>query len=182
MAGRLGGRHRLPQYGTAASLANFTTLTYEFWLNPSSVTTNFLAGRSDFNAIRFGSPAYLTYRHQWSGSFANWIGSTVLSTGNWYHIVVTYDGSSTANKPQIYINGVADTIATMSAPSGTVSNDGTTPLMLANYNTGNIGTTGLYDEFRYSNIARSAGWVATEYKNESAPSSFYTLGSTLATP
>jgi hypothetical protein len=26
---------------------------------------------------------------------------------------------------------------------------------------------------------RSAGWVATEYKNESAPSSFYLLGSTV---
>jgi hypothetical protein len=29
---------------------------------------------------------------------------------------------------------------------------------------------------RISNAARTAGWIATEYKNQSAPSSFYTEG------
>ena len=93
--------------------------------------------------------------------------------------MVTYDGTSTSNKPQIYINGVPDTITTTTAPSGTLASDGTLPLVLTHYNTGGgiAGATGTYDEFRYSNIVRSAGWVATEYNNESAPTSFYTLGS-----
>src|SRR5579872_3018584 len=38
------------------------------------------------------------------------------------------------------------------------------------YWTGDIG------EVRVSNTARSANWIATEYNNESSPSSFYTVG------
>jgi hypothetical protein len=33
-----------------------------------------------------------------------------------------------------------------------------------------------WDEIRVSNTSRSAGWVATEYNNESSPSTFYTMG------
>jgi murein DD-endopeptidase MepM/ murein hydrolase activator NlpD len=36
---------------------------------------------------------------------------------------------------------------------------------------------GVEDEVRLSNIARSAGWIGTEYNNESSPSTFLTLGS-----
>jgi hypothetical protein len=31
------------------------------------------------------------------------------------------------------------------------------------------------DEFRISNMARTAGWIKTSYNNESNPSSFYTI-------
>lgn len=171
----------LLNYGTASSLANFTALTYEFWMKPTSLA-GFPAGRLNQNAIRFNpSGTNLTYRHQWSGALAGWSGSTNLVSGVWYHIVVTYDGSSTSNKPQIYINGVADTITTTTAPSGTLSSDGTDALVLAHYSAagGIAGSTGTYDEFRYSNVVRSAGWIATEYNNESAPSTFYALGSTV---
>jgi hypothetical protein len=34
---------------------------------------------------------------------------------------------------------------------------------------------GLLDEVRISKTARSAGWIATEYNNQSNPSSFYTV-------
>src|SRR5260370_41912082 len=36
---------------------------------------------------------------------------------------------------------------------------------------------GSIDEFRVSTIARSADWIATEYKNQSSPSTFYSVGS-----
>ncbi|MEI7452453.1 MAG: DUF2341 domain-containing protein [Candidatus Falkowbacteria bacterium] len=36
---------------------------------------------------------------------------------------------------------------------------------------------GYVDEFRVSNTARNADWIATEYNNQSAPSSFITMGS-----
>ncbi len=35
---------------------------------------------------------------------------------------------------------------------------------------------GIVDEWRTSSIARSAGWIATEYNNQSAPGSFYSFG------
>src|SRR5262249_42124749 len=34
---------------------------------------------------------------------------------------------------------------------------------------------GSADEVRVSNVARSAGWIATEYTNQSNPSSFYVV-------
>jgi hypothetical protein len=33
------------------------------------------------------------------------------------------------------------------------------------------------DEFRISNSARSAAWIATEYNNQNAPAAFLSLGS-----
>jgi hypothetical protein len=32
------------------------------------------------------------------------------------------------------------------------------------------------DETRLSNVVRSAGWIATEYNNQSNPSAFYGIG------
>ena len=37
--------------------------------------------------------------------------------------------------------------------------------------------TGKIDEVRISNVARSAGWITTEYNNQNSPSTFYTLSS-----
>jgi hypothetical protein len=41
--------------------------------------------------------------------------------------------------------------------------------------TGSLLTTGL-DEVRISSVARSAGWIATEYANQHSPSTFYSVG------
>jgi trimeric autotransporter adhesin len=35
---------------------------------------------------------------------------------------------------------------------------------------------GILDEVRISKIARSAGWITTEYRNQNAPGTFYTVG------
>jgi len=35
---------------------------------------------------------------------------------------------------------------------------------------------GSMDEVRISNIARSSGWITTEYNNQSSPGTFYSLG------
>jgi hypothetical protein len=39
---------------------------------------------------------------------------------------------------------------------------------------------GSIDEVRLSNIARPAGWIATEYKNQNSPATFYAVGSETA--
>jgi hypothetical protein len=169
-------------YGTHASMGNFTTLTYEFWMNVDGNNYGLVAGHyssADDNdvTIHASSPHYLIYNHGWSTTSGAWHGSTALSASTWYHVAVTYNGGSTSNVPQIYINGVADTMTTTTTPAGSLKADSGDIWWLA----GHAGspTTGEYDEVRYSNIVRSAGWFATEYNNQSAPSSFYTLGSTV---
>lgn len=42
-----------------------------------------------------------------------------ISTGVWYHVAVSYDKSSTANIPALYINGVKMSLTTLTSPSVT---------------------------------------------------------------
>lgn len=45
--------------------------------------------------------------------------SATLTAGAWNHVVVTYDGTSTANNPVIYINGASVAVTRSTAPVGT---------------------------------------------------------------
>jgi len=122
------------------------------------------------------------------GSWITVTGSTALNTGTWHLLTGTYDGSQL----KVYVNGVLDGAAnTTEAISyadkagygpnpqtlyiGTRHNannsSNTYPGDLSNYFSGRI------DEVRISNVARSADWILTEYRNQSSPSTFYTAGS-----
>ena len=48
--------------------------------------------------------------------------------------------------------------------------------------TANFFHQGSIDEFRFSNSARSAGWIGTEYNNQSSPSLFFSVGSQQGAP
>jgi RHS repeat-associated protein len=93
-----------------------------------------------------------------------------LTMGAWTHVVGTYDGSQL----KIYFNGNLDgqvsATGNIVATSQNVVFGGDTTAGGENFN-------GSIDEVRISNSARSADWIATEYKNQSSPSTFYTLGS-----
>src|SRR4051812_27112211 len=43
---------------------------------------------------------------------------TIGSAGAWQHVLMTYDASSTANKPTVYVNGVAVSVTVGTAPVG----------------------------------------------------------------
>ena len=95
--------------------------------------------------------------------------SPAWTVNAWNHIVLTWDGSN----DRIYINGVlAETYADTTAP-----NSASSPVWLGNDASGfNIGVVGYLDEARISNTALSSSWISTEYKNQSSPSTFYTVG------
>jgi hypothetical protein len=44
----------------------------------------------------------------------------VPSTGQWVHVLVTYDAGATANNPVIYLNGTSQTVTRVTGPTGTV--------------------------------------------------------------
>jgi hypothetical protein len=58
---------------------------------------------------------------QWVTTNANLTGS--LSADRWLHLCVTYDGSSTANDPKIYITGSSVALTEESTPAGALDND-----------------------------------------------------------
>src|SRR5206468_12342397 len=46
-------------------------------------------------------------------------GANTISTGAWYHVAASYDRSSFANLPALYVNGVRFAPNTITSPSGT---------------------------------------------------------------
>ena len=125
----------------------------------------------------------LGYTRNWTSAGVEW-DIPVPSFNAWHYVVVTYDDSSASNVPTFYVDGVAQTItATVDTPpSGTPITD------TDNYVLGNRANDyarnwgGSLDEFRIANTILPASWVKTEYDNQSAPGTFYTMGSEQGTP
>lgn len=89
---------------------------------------------------------------------------TTLSTGIWYHLCVTYDGSSDANNVAFYVNGVVTSKTTpLNTLGGTIVT--TTPLLLA----ARSGPTGFLNgklaQVAFYNDDLTAGQVTTIYNN-----------------
>jgi hypothetical protein len=61
--------------------------------------------------------------------------TTPLTTGSWYHIVMTYDISSTGNDPVIYVNVSPQAITETGTPSGSAFLREGVPLMVGNVKT-----------------------------------------------
>jgi uncharacterized protein (TIGR03437 family) len=94
-----------------------------------------------------------------------------LSTG--YHYVVgTFDGASTLH---IYVDGVQVDGGTFDGGVTTFTANSTT-LYLGQLGNGTDFVNGQMDEIRISKAVRSADWTLTEYRNQTSPGTFYTIG------
>ncbi|MBU0544601.1 MAG: LamG domain-containing protein, partial [Proteobacteria bacterium] len=75
---------------------------YEIYLHSES------AGYTVLRIIRY-----------FSGSYAQWnTSSAIVPINKWTHLAITYDDSSTANDPIIYVNGSSIALTESTAPSG----------------------------------------------------------------
>jgi hypothetical protein len=97
------------------------------------------------------------------------------TAGVWYYVAGSWDGTTNANSMYAYLNGAAGT--------GTQS---TAASIATNTDTGRMGGKqksgtswpfpGYIEEFRCANVARSAGWILTEYNNQNTPDTFVVFG------
>jgi hypothetical protein len=110
------------------------------------------------------------YATQGSTQYKGFTANTALTTGTWYYIVAVYDGSF----QRIYRNGVPDGT---NALTGNVDSALDGPLRIGELQ-GDTTTyfDGSIDEVRISSVARSADWVLTEYRNQSAPGTYISAG------
>jgi RHS repeat-associated protein len=162
-------------------------LTLEGWVNPSqlgnwnvifSLDYNvngqwaapfagyFLASDSNTSQLEFGI----------TGGDASYVAlntAGTIPTAQWTHVVGTFDGSTL----RFYINGAAD--AATASETGPISYGSSQDLTIgieSTHETVEITPwSGLMEELRISSVARSADWIATEYANQSSPSTFYTV-------
>jgi RHS repeat-associated protein len=110
----------------------------------------------------------------WSGlnsaGDASLITSSIVNDNTWHYIAAVNDGSAI----HLYLDG-QDTHQTL--PSGLPMDNYGWYLGAQHYYEGGADFfhQGVIDEFRFSNTARSADWIATEFNNQSAPAAFYTI-------
>jgi len=99
------------------------------------------------------------------------IGSTVISTGTFFHVAVTVDHVN--DEAFIYVNGVED----VSNLSYTQNIQNTAdPVFVGSRSGSSQFFDGLIDEVRISDVVRSSYWILTEFNNQNDPSTFHTLG------
>jgi MSHA biogenesis protein MshQ len=96
-----------------------------------------------------------------------------LEKGKWYHLNAIY--SQEDNQLRTYIDGISDrTASIIDAPAPTASS-----LQIGrNQFESNTYFSGVIDELRISSVARSQGWMATTFYNESLAEKLFKLGST----
>jgi len=71
-----------------------------------------------------GTPGNIEFFAGWNGSFAYWdFNGFAANTGQWYHVVVTYDYGSTSNAPILYVNSVQYAATVGQAPTGSATAD-----------------------------------------------------------
>ncbi len=120
-------------------------------------------GNSAYPRILDTNPGYrFFFRFDGSGSngldFAtystangDWFsGQNTISTGAWYHVAASYDRSSFANLPALYVNGVRRSLTTITSPSGTQTNYTGTGY-IGNQAALNRGWSGSIDDLRLYN-------------------------------
>lgn len=114
----------------ATSQQGIATVSYSFWVFlDSNAQFRRILARDDSTAQKFrfemDDGLGMAIVVPWSGLVGLW-SPPKPSTGQWVHIVVTYDYGSTSNNPFAWYDGVSQTVSEDLTPSGTVTNDATT--------------------------------------------------------
>jgi pimeloyl-ACP methyl ester carboxylesterase len=116
----------------------------------------------------------LTFSTFGAGSAGYVSSSPSINDNNWHYLTGVRSGQNVA----IYLDGVAANSSSVSAAYD--SDTGAGSLAIGGLPPGGTCTSpnwnGSIDEVRISSVARAADWVATEYNNQSSPSSFYSIG------
>jgi Concanavalin A-like lectin/glucanases superfamily/Divergent InlB B-repeat domain len=149
-------------------------LTIEAWVKPTDFTNyNGIVGKTLANIpapydfyLRSGSGLPALFLG--NGSVFSWsTANAAPPAGSWSHIAVTMNGATATHYLNSLPNG-SGTVSTTIADGGRNARIGSRDDLFTMFK-------GALDEIRVSNTARSADWIATEYNNQNAPLTFYTL-------
>jgi len=147
---------------------NDIPFSFSFWFNTEAITVdqmiiNKLAAQREWYLYLVGGKMRIYLEGNGSmyaegGSFQN---------NNWYHCVVTYDGSKTPSGFKIYINNTEISLTTSNSNyTGTIN--GSDSVIIGNHGnqTSNIGFKGKIDELGiFKNKALNVGEISAIYNN-----------------
>ena len=150
--------------GTFVNQSSMTSGSGSWFLDRAAVS-NPLVGLIPVGSSQFG---YET-RYDDASGLGGPTGGTV--SANWTHVVMVRDYNNSLFR--LYVNGTqvgssTDTGGALTPPIPKLGRH-------VSFTTSTPGLNGSIDEFRISGIARSAGWIKTEYTNQASPSTFYSV-------
>ncbi|MGM0667596.1 MAG: DUF2341 domain-containing protein, partial [Bacteroidota bacterium] len=163
------------------STINNGDFSISLWFNTNDITDGTLFDLSNSASAKYFFSAFNSNSLRWYFECSNDFDAqttylTSLSTSSWYYVTVI--GRYNSNFHELYLNGNfvgSSNVALTNKPSLNDIRVG------AAYGYNPVFTHGDYegriDEFRISNIARSSGWILTEYNNQNAPGTFMSFGS-----
>lgn len=159
-----------------------TTGTWSGWVKTTSASSvNSLFSRSSSGGSAGGINIFMTgaglsgYQIHLAGGGVYLLFQSVspaINDGNWHYIVLVF--GVTGQNTIYYVDGTS--INSQLGSGGNWSFNANALRLGASLDTFWQSWRGSQDEFRVSNIQRSANWITTEYNNQSAPSTFATLG------
>jgi hypothetical protein len=98
--------------------------------------------------------------------------NNTIANNTWYHCVAV--ANITSGTKQIYVNGSLVATGTFTGWGTDAGNSSIGGETATGETTSRL--QGSLDEIRVANTALTADWIATEYNNQSSPSTFYTIG------
>lgn len=111
-----------------------------------------------------GGEVKLKFYQRFSSNEGTWqTTSTEIATGEWTHVVVTYNNDSTSNNALLYVNSVSVTVTETTVPDGTRSDDTGNDLYVSNRSGSDRTFDGEMDELRFYNDILTANEVKALY-------------------
>ncbi|MGB2629886.1 MAG: DUF2341 domain-containing protein, partial [Candidatus Omnitrophota bacterium] len=153
-------------------------LTISAWINADDLTNSrtIVAKGASLTSVNYalstnGTEAQFGF---YNGGNRTYVTSSAgISTGTWYYVAATYDDA--ANSVKVYVNDTnkLDTSSTYSL----IADNGNLNVSTYTYAPAGVyGFKGSIDEVRISNTDRSAGWLETEFNNQTSPAIFHSQG------
>lgn len=168
-------------YSQATTIAAGQPWTNEAWIYSTSTGNQTVHGNGTTGANnRRNLLMYTGTQIQHTESGGDVRGDTANAINNWHFVATTKASGGGTGSVTIYDNGSVDGDTEFSAPS--TGTGGTGALRLGRNAGAGEPFVGTIDEARVSSVERASTWISTQYNNQSASSSFYSLGSEESPP
>ncbi|MGD9089996.1 MAG: PilC/PilY family type IV pilus protein, partial [Desulfobacterales bacterium] len=163
----------------AVSDSTWSAVTVQAWINPDDNGDDRIFGKcwgtgSDDETWLLRQTGYkIGTRMHTNSTYNGGFDMAGLSAGSWFLASVTWDSSDSMLR--VYLNGIELGSTTLSGTSLYTTPPVSQPT-IGNIPGGGRDYNGQLQEARVSMVARSAGWLQTEYNNQISPSTFYNIG------
>jgi hypothetical protein len=162
------------EVNSSASIDDLTQWTICSWIYPrsfgtsahdSTILTKYylgfqLADDEGPQTLYFSGPLFTGVEGRWRAS------DEVITLNTWQHVCATYDGTSVANNPSMYVNGASVAVTEYQAPTGTLESDVGGALWISEWvgGAGQSSFDGMLDDLRLYNRILSPTEVKRLYE------------------